>query len=114
MRNASDICAECGRQIRPGAPVAIVHTWDAKRIEGWSPKTHRQSWPFNHKRVDHWLCLDCARNKHSTEYGIADIGHCESCGREIRHWDFSQPMPSAAAPTADAWQPTSAAASAAG
>jgi hypothetical protein len=46
-------------------------------------------------RVDHWLCLDCARNKHSTEYGIADTGHCENCGREIRHWDFSQPMPSA-------------------
>jgi hypothetical protein len=78
----------------PALP-SIVHTWDAKRIEGWSPNTHRQSWPFSHKRVDHWLCLDCARNKHSTEYGIADTGHCENCGREIWHWDFSQPMPSA-------------------
>jgi hypothetical protein len=95
MRNASDLCVECGGRIPPGAPVAIVHSWDATRIEGWSPKTHIQIWPWRHKRLDHWLCLDCARSKYRTENSFADTGRCENCEREIRHWDLSQRMPTA-------------------
>jgi hypothetical protein len=95
MRNDTDVCVECGGRIAPGAPVAIVHGWDATRIEGWNPKTSPQHWPFTHKRTDHWVCLDCAGSKHSFESSVADVGHCENCGREIRHWDFSHPLPSA-------------------
>lgn len=95
MRNADNVCVECGGQILPDAPVAIVHKWDATPIKGWSPKTHRQQTPWTSKRSDHWICLDCVCSKYPTENSFADTGHCEHCEREIRHWDFSQPMPSA-------------------
>src|SRR5262245_60844741 len=95
MRNNSDTCAECGRRVPPGAAVVIVHEWQATRIEGWSPKTYRQQWPCTHRRRDRWVCFDCALSNHSFENSIAESGHCENCGRETRHWDFSQPMPSA-------------------
>ena len=95
MRNADNICVECGDQIPPGAPVAIVHGWDRTPIEGWSPRTHRQHSPWTSKRTDRWVCLDCVRSKYEIENRYADTGRCENCDREIRHWDFSHPMPSA-------------------
>ena len=93
MRNASDICSECSRRIRPGAPVAIVHEWKRTPIK-LSPRAARIT-PFISERIDRWVCLDCVRSKHETENSFADTGSCEHCGREIRHWDFSQLMPSA-------------------
>jgi hypothetical protein len=94
MRNASDICFECGRRIPPGALVAIVHQWIV-RNSVYIRRKGGGFWKHFHKRRDHWLCLDCAQSKHSTENSFAETRRCENCDREIRHWDFSQPMPSA-------------------
>jgi hypothetical protein len=90
MRNVNDTCSECGRRIPPGAPVAIVHTWRATgrvwRLTGNSERT----------RVDHWVCLDCAQANHEFENkAIAEVGRCKNCGREIRHWELSERLPSA-------------------
>ena len=87
MRNASDICVECGGRIPPGAPVAIVHTWES------TGRVIQLTGHTIHKRRDHWLCLDCVQRNHSTENSFAESGRCEHCGREIRYWDFSQPQP---------------------
>ena len=94
MRNTDNVCLECGERIPPGAPVAIMHTWEvvhSVRIR----RKGRWFWHHTRERRDHWLCLDCAQGNHKTENNYAETGRCEHCGREIRHWDFSQPMPSA-------------------
>jgi predicted nucleic acid-binding Zn ribbon protein len=89
MRNTSDLCVECSRRIPAGAPVAIVREWvptgSVVRLTG-----HRVV-----KRRDVLVCLDCAQTNHKTENSFAETGHCENCGREIRHWDLSQRLPSA-------------------
>ena len=92
MRNTDNVCLECGSQIPPGVPVAIVHTW--KVVDSvYFPR--KKFWRHTSKRFDHWLCLECVRSKHDFENIVAETGRCENCDREIRHWDFSQPMPSA-------------------
>jgi hypothetical protein len=89
MRNASDICSECSARIPPGAAVAIVHEWvptgSVVRLTGHHVVKRRYV----------LVCLDCAQTNHKTENSYAESGRCEHCGREIRHWDRSEPMPSA-------------------
>jgi hypothetical protein len=94
MCNADNVCMECGGRIPPGAPVAIVHTWEV--VDSiYFPRKGGGFWKHIHKRRDHWLCLDCVCSKHDFENIVAITRHCETCGREIRHWDYSQPIPSA-------------------
>jgi hypothetical protein len=46
------------------------------------------------KRRDVLVCLDCTLANHETANSYAETGRCKNCGREIRHWDFSQRLPS--------------------
>ena len=94
MRNVTNVCFECGSRIPPGAPVAIVHTWQGTPITRWVRNRGLRP-STTYKRSDHWVCLECARSSHRRENDIAETGRCETCDREIRHWDYSQPMPTA-------------------